>query len=110
MAPAGDVLCSICHPAGHTAGNLGRYYPAPNGRVEQVARNLTDADSGALLGQRYVLHDRDTKFCARFRSILSDESVEPLRLPPKSPDLNAFAERWVRFVKQECLSKLILFR
>ena len=77
--------------------------------MQQVARNLTDVDGGALLGQRYLLHDRDTKFCAGFRSILRDGDVEPLRLPPSSPDLNAFAERWVRSVKQECLAKLILF-
>ena len=77
--------------------------------MEQIARNLTDAEGGALRGQRYVLHDRDAKFCTRFRSILQDGGVEPLRLPPSSPDLNAFAERWVRSVKQECLSKVILF-
>ena len=77
--------------------------------MEQIARNLTDAEGGALRGQRYVLHDRDAKFCARFRSILQDGGVEPLRLPPSSPDLNAFAERWVRSVKEECLSRLILF-
>ncbi len=77
--------------------------------MEQMARNLTDAEGGALLGQRYLLHDRATKFCAGFRSIVRDGGVEPLRLPPRSPDLNAFAERWVRSAKQECLSKLILF-
>jgi transposase InsO family protein len=76
--------------------------------MQQVARNLTDADAGALQGQRYLLHDRDTKFCDGFRSILRDGGVEPLRLPASSPNLNAFAERWVRSVKQECLSKLIL--
>jgi hypothetical protein len=65
-----------------------------------VARNLTDAEGGALLGQRYLLRDRDTKFGAGFRSILRDGDVEPLRLPPSSPDLNAFAKRWVRSVKQ----------
>jgi transposase InsO family protein len=77
--------------------------------MEQIARNLTDADSGALLGQRYLLHDRDTEFCAGFRSILRDGGMQPLRLPPSSPNLNAFAQRWVRSAKQECLSKLILF-
>ena len=77
--------------------------------MEQVARKVTDAECGALHGQRYLLHDRDAKFCAGFRSILRDGGVEPLRLPPSSPDLNAFAERWVRSVKQECLSRLILF-
>jgi putative transposase len=77
--------------------------------MQQVARNLTDADAGALRGQRYLLHDRDTKFCGWFRSILRAGGVEPLRLPACSPNLNAFAERWVRSVKEECLSKLVLF-
>ena len=77
--------------------------------MQQVARNLTDAEAGALRGQRYLLHDRDTKFCDRFRSILRAGGVEPLRLPASSPNLNAFAERWVRSVKEECLSKLVLF-
>ena len=72
--------------------------------MEQVARNLTDFESGSLRNHRYLLHDRDTKFCASFRSILQDGGVRPIRLP----NLNAFAERWVRSVKQECLSKLIL--
>jgi transposase InsO family protein len=76
--------------------------------MQQVARNLTDAEAGALRGQRYLLHDRDTKFCDQFRSILRAGGVEPVRLPASSPNLNAFAERWVRSVKHECLSKLIL--
>jgi putative transposase len=76
--------------------------------IQQAARNLTDVEAGALQGQRYVLHDRDTKFCDRFRSILRGAGVEPLRLPARSPNLNAFAERWVRSVDEECLSKLIL--
>ena len=59
--------------------------------------------------RRYVLHDRDTKFCASFRAILETGNVKCLALPPRSPNLNAFAERWVRSVKQECFSKLILF-
>jgi putative transposase len=56
-----------------------------------------------------VLHDRDTKFCASFRSALTSGGVKTIPLPARSPNLNAFAERWVRSVKQECLSKLILF-
>ena len=84
--------------------------PHPNEEwMEQTARNLTDADSGALLHQRFLLHDRDTEFCAGFHSILRTAGVEPVRLPASSPNLNAFAERWVRSVKHECLSKLILF-
>jgi hypothetical protein len=76
--------------------------------MQQAARNLTDAEAGAPQGQRYVLHDCDTKFCDSFRSMLRAGGVESLRLPAHSPNLNAFAERWVRSVKEECLSKLIL--
>jgi putative transposase len=77
--------------------------------MKQIARNVTDETSGCLSGHRYVLHDRDTKFCESFRAILAAGNVECLALPPRSPNLNAFAERWVRTVKEECLSKLILF-
>ena len=75
----------------------------------QMARNATDESSGFLRGQRYVLHDRDTKFCAAFLDVLRASGIRPLALPPRSPNLNAFAERWVGSVRQECLSKLILF-
>ena len=75
----------------------------------QMGRNATDESSGFLKECRYVLHDRDTKFSASFRQTLTGAGVEPLKLPPRSPNLNAFAERWVRSVKHECLGKLILF-
>ena len=77
--------------------------------MEQMARNAVDPEAGYLRTQRYVLHDRDTKFCATFRSILESEGVKCLPLPARSPNLNALAERWVRSVKQECLRKLVLF-
>jgi len=62
-----------------------------------------------LNGYRYLLHDRDQKFCRGFREILAAGGVRCTPLPARSPNLNAFAERWVRSVKEECLSKLILF-
>ena len=77
--------------------------------MEQIARSATQETWGYLYPCRYILHDRDTKFCASFRSILAGSGVETLALPARSPNLNAFAERWVRSAKQECLSKLILF-
>jgi len=49
------------------------------------------------------------KYCASFRVTIEGVGVTPVRLPARSPDLNAFAERWVKSVKEECLSKLILF-
>ena len=77
--------------------------------MQQMARNVTQDGWGHLVRCRYVLHDRDSKFCASFRSTLRSGGVNPIALPARSPNLNAFAERWVRSVKEECLSKLILF-
>jgi transposase InsO family protein len=77
--------------------------------MTQMAQNAV-GDPTAALGQcRYLLHDRDTKFWFAFDEVLASERVQSLRLPPRSPNLNAFAERWVRSVKYECLAKLILF-
>src|SRR6516165_7177654 len=75
--------------------------------MEQQARNMTMEEWGCLRGCRYLLHDRDTKFCQSFRGLIKG-SVNPLRLPARSPNLNSYAERWVRSVKEECLAKLIL--
>ena len=77
--------------------------------MKQIARNVTMDDCGALRDCRYLLHDRDTKFTRSFRAIVALGRVEPLALPARSPNLNAYAERWVRSVKEECLSKVILF-
>ena len=76
--------------------------------MEQMAHNVTMEGTGFLTNCRYLLHDRDSKYCVSFRQLIEAEKVKVLVLP-KSPNLNAFAERWVRSVKAECLSKLILF-
>src|ERR1700716_4233420 len=77
--------------------------------MKQIARNATMEGCGAPRDCRYLLHDRDTKFTRSFRVIIGSGRVEPLALPAPSPNLNAYAERWVRSVKEECLSKVILF-
>src|SRR5258705_6410332 len=77
--------------------------------MEQVARNATMQDTGYLNGCRYLLHDRDKKFCRGFRETLAAGGVKCTPIPARSPNLNAHAERWVRSIKEECLSKLILF-
>jgi len=63
---------------------------------------------GVLKPGQYLIHDRDTKFCAAFQQLLDGAGVKRLPLPPRSPNLNAIAERWVRSVKSEALSPLIL--
>jgi hypothetical protein len=68
--------------------------------TEQQARNATMEEWGFLRGCGYLLHDRDTKFCASFRELIESGSIKTIRLPARSPNLNSFAERWVRSVKR----------
>jgi len=77
--------------------------------MKQIARNVTMDEWGILEGCGYLIHDRDTKFTDSFRAIVKSSDVDPLKLPARSPNLNAYAERWVKSVKEEALSKLILF-
>ena len=77
--------------------------------MKQMARNATLEQWGFLGSCRYLLHDRDGKFCPAFDQIIELGNVKPIQLPARSPNLNAFSERWVKSVKEECLSKLILF-
>ena len=77
--------------------------------MQQMARNATGESWGFLDQRRYALHDRDSKFCSLFRATLKAGGIQPILLQARSPNLNAYAERWVRSAKEECLSKLILF-
>ena len=84
--------------------------PHPNERwMKQIARNVTMDGWGFLCDCRYLIHDRDTKYCQSFRDTIESGDVKTLPLPARSPNLNAFSERWVKSVKDDCLSKLILF-
>ncbi len=84
--------------------------PEPDGRwMAQVARNLTDALDGFLRGKRYLIHDRSPLFTSVFAEILKAAGVKVVKLPPRSPDLNPHAERFVRSIKSECLAKMIFF-
>jgi len=77
--------------------------------MSQVSRNLTDANDGFLAGKRFLIHDRDPLFTVAFRETLAATGVKTVRLPPRSPNLNAFAERFVRTIKESCLGQMILF-
>ncbi len=75
--------------------------------MQQIGRNLTDAVDGFLLGKRYLIVDRDPLYTVAFRQLLEDSGCKVLRLPARSPNLNAFAERFVLSVKSECLDKIV---
>jgi len=77
--------------------------------MAQIARNLTDDVDGFFKGKRYLIHDRDPLFTQQFLSMLADMGIESVKLPPRSPNLNAYAERFVRTIKESCLEQMILF-
>ena len=77
--------------------------------IARIARNITMDEDGFLRAGEFLIHDRDGKYCSSFLKTLKEGGVQSIALPPRSPNLNAFAERWVRSVKDECLSNVILF-
>jgi len=77
--------------------------------MDQIGRNLTDGVDGLLNGKRYLIHDRDPLFTAEFLNLLAGAGVVSVKLPPRSPNLNAYAERFVRTIKESCLERMILF-
>jgi putative transposase len=76
--------------------------------MQQCARQLTDSFDGFLVGKRYLIHDRDTKFTRAFDDLLHGSGVEPIVLPARSPNLNAHCERFVRSIKEEALDQMLL--
>jgi transposase InsO family protein len=77
--------------------------------MSQIGRNLTGNVDGILMGKRYLIHDRDPLFTEEFLTMLGDVGVKSVKLPARSPNLNAYAERFVRSIKESCLDRLIWF-
>src|SRR5215468_3006669 len=77
--------------------------------MAQIARNITDDVEGFFKEKRYLIHDRDPLYTHEFRSMLADAGIESVKLPPRSPNLNAYAERFVRTIKESCLDRMIWF-
>ena len=77
--------------------------------MSQIARNVTDGVDGLFKGKHYLIHDRDPLYTAEFLTMLAEAGVESVKLPPRSPNLNAYAERFVRTIKESCLERMIFF-
>ena len=81
----------------------------PDGRwMKQIARNETMQGTGFLNDVKYVIHDRDGKYCPAFDGILKSVGKKPVKLPARSPNLNAFAERWILSCKSECTRRILV--
>jgi hypothetical protein len=77
--------------------------------VKQVCRNLTDCEDGFLKDASHLIVDRDTSFIAMRKFLEQNTETEVILMPPKSPNLNAYMERWFRSLKSECLDRMIVF-
>ena len=73
----------------------------------QLARNAADAADGILVGKSPLIVDRDAKYSPGWRAFVEEQGVEVIRLPPRTPNLNAYVERFVRSIKDECLNRMI---
>ncbi len=84
--------------------------PNPNGEwMKQQARNLCVFFGELDTPPKYIIHDADTKFTRDFREMLKSEGIKPVRIGPRRPNQNAIAERFVRTIKEECLSRFLVF-
>jgi len=95
-----DIATRRVHVAGTTTNPTSAW-------MEQIAWNLTDCDEGFLTGKRFLVIDRDAMFSLRFKSIVRGSGVELLLTAYQAPNMNAYAERFVRSIKSECLDQMI---
>jgi len=72
-------------------------------QARQLAWTLQEADASL----RYLIHDRDAKFPATFDRVFTDEGLKVVRTPYRAPNANAYAERWIRSAREECLDHLV---
>ena len=80
-----------------------------NEGMEQVVRNLTDVNDRFFSAKACLIMDRDSKYTDEFRAYLQREGVTSVLCPVRAPNCNAFAERFVRSIKSECLDRMIFF-
>jgi len=77
--------------------------------MKQIARNLTDPVAGFLRDAKHLIHDRDPLFTEAFEAILQPQGIECVKIPAQSPNCNAYAERFVKSIRYECMNHFVFF-
>jgi transposase InsO family protein len=95
-----DIATRRVHIAGTTTNPISSW-------VEQIARNVTDCETGFLRSKKFLILDRDAVYSSRFKSILEVSGPEILMTAYQAPNMNAHAERFVRSIRTECLDQMI---
>jgi hypothetical protein len=100
----------LCHRIGKPESSRRWVHRNPDGQwTDQIGRNLIDDHEGFIRRKPFLIHDRDPLFTEDFQNTLEAAGVKPVKVPPRSPNLNAHAERFVRSIKEDCLERMIIF-
>jgi len=99
-------VLDLCTRRVHVAGST----PHPDEAfMAQAARRLTDEVDGFLVGHRALICDRDSKWTGRFGRLIEGAGIRIVQTPIQAPNANAYAERFVRSIREECTDRVILF-